>query len=334
MSEPQKQKRRFNLWHKVQYNLNRALPPYYLADGGTTGKVKAVLSGKDVIDEIHIPLTALRESTGTGIKPITDTPLTDHAVDGLLGPSTTPTLDMTNGDTDSALQLQWIASGVDAVLASIPLPSDLQTDQPITVNVVGKMGGTSDTPTIALESYFGQGDTKVEDVTGELSDSLATVQATIAAADVPAGAKVLTIELTPGAHDTDTLNIYDVYIQVVREMALDKLYYTLDGVLQSKARDSAAPEVDDLFDCTGLNDTAAGEHNKVLLTIDAAGAGHVYQGNIAGAEANAQLPFPDGVKSGAEAVVGYIVVDGAKTWASEAVSVNSSYYEGYEFSGK
>jgi hypothetical protein len=130
------------------------------------------------------------------------------------------------------------------------------------------------------------------------------------------------------------LNIYDVYIQVVREMALDKLYYTLDGVLQSKARDSAAPEVDDLFDCTGLNDTAAGEHNKVLLTIDAAGAGHVYQGNIAGAEANAQLPFPDGVKSGAEAVVGYIVVDGAKTWASEAVSVNSSYYEGYEFSGK
>lgn len=124
---------------------------------------------------------------------------------GFLGPSTTPVLDMANGDTDSGLTITWAAENVDPVLVQTPLPPDLDVTADLVLHLRAKMGGGTDTPTIAADTYFNEGDTKVEDVTGALGSTVAELTVTIAAADIPAGAQTVTVELTPGTHDNDTI---------------------------------------------------------------------------------------------------------------------------------
>ena len=65
----------------------------------------------------------------------------------------------------------------------------------------------SDVVGFDLDTYFNEGDTKVQDstTTVAVSDVYTEVTATIANADIPSGAQTCTIELTPIAHDSDTL---------------------------------------------------------------------------------------------------------------------------------
>ena len=71
----------------------------------------------------------------------------------------------------------------------------------------------ANTVTLASDSYFNEGDTKVEDVTATIAQTAAEVTITIAAADVPAGAQSLTIELTPSAHAGDALYMYASWLE-------------------------------------------------------------------------------------------------------------------------
>jgi hypothetical protein len=130
-----------------------------------------------------------------------------------LGVSTTPVLDMANGDTDSGLLVTWVASNSDAVLFQTPLPPDLDVASDLVIHFRAKSGGATDTPTIAADSYFNEGDTKVEDVSSALGAAYAENTITIAAADIPAGAQTLTVELTPGAHTTDTVVLSAIWIE-------------------------------------------------------------------------------------------------------------------------
>lgn len=130
-----------------------------------------------------------------------------------LGPSTTPVLDYANGDTDSGLLVTWAANNSDPVAFQTALPPDLDTDSDLVIHLRAKMGGTTDTPTIASDAYFNEGDTKVEDASAALDSSFAERTITIAAADIPAGAQTLTVELTPGAHTTDTCIISAIWIE-------------------------------------------------------------------------------------------------------------------------
>lgn len=74
---------------------------------------------------IPIPLTSWREVSSNDIPAISDTPLTDDpaGMGGLLAKNTTPNLEFTNGDTDSALRLEWAASNSDPIATQIPLSS-------------------------------------------------------------------------------------------------------------------------------------------------------------------------------------------------------------------
>lgn len=149
---------------------------------------------------IPVSLESLIETDGTNIV-------------ARLGVGTTPVLDMASGDSDSGLVVNWVASNSDAVLFQAPLPPDLDVDKDLVIHFRAKSGGSTDTPTIASDAYFNEGDTKVEDVSSALGAAYAENTITIASGDIPAGAQTLTVELTPGAHTTDTVVLSALWIE-------------------------------------------------------------------------------------------------------------------------
>ena len=153
---------------------------------------------------IPVPLSSLFESDATNIT--------------ALAGNTTPVRDMANGDTDSGIVLTWATPNVDAVIFQVPLPPDLDVSADVVVHFRAKSGGATDTPVFAADSYFNEGDTKVEDNAAALGAAYAEKTVTIAAADVPAGAQTLTCELTPGAHTTDTIVLSAIWIEYTRAL--------------------------------------------------------------------------------------------------------------------
>lgn len=133
---------------------------------------------------------------------------------GVLGPDTTPILGFTNGDTDSALRLAWAAGNQDPIVFQTPLPPNLDTTANVVLHLRAAMSNTNDTPTIASDVYFNEGDTKVEDASAAITGATyAEYTITVAAADVPTGAQTMTCELTPGAHASDLLYVTSIGIE-------------------------------------------------------------------------------------------------------------------------
>jgi hypothetical protein len=136
---------------------------------------------------------------------------------GVLATDTTPTYETINGDTDGCLRILWAASNADPIARQITLPPDLDRTADIQIKLLCQMSGGDDQPVIDIDSFFDVGDTKVEDATNALGSTLDYFTATIAAADIPATARTLSIELTPGAHTTDTLALYGGYIAYTKK---------------------------------------------------------------------------------------------------------------------
>lgn len=166
-------------------------------EGATQEIYQHIVSAQKVIP---LPLTTFMEGDGTNTV-------------AYMGPATTPVLDMLNGDTDSALSLTWAASNNDPVIVQAIIPPDFDVASDLVLHMRGKSGGATDTPVFALDTYFNEGDTKVEDSSAALTASYAEFIATIAAADIPAGAQTVTIEMTVGAHTTDTAIITAAWIE-------------------------------------------------------------------------------------------------------------------------
>jgi len=75
-------------------------------------------------------------------------------------------------------------------------------------------GGTTDAVGFTVDTFFNEGDTKVVDTSGtNQTTTVAEVTATIAAADIPAGAQTITIGLTPVAHTTDSLAMTAAWLE-------------------------------------------------------------------------------------------------------------------------
>jgi len=129
------------------------------------------------------------------------------------GPATDPILDMVNGDTDSCLRWAWAAASVEELITQIPLPPDLDVSADIVLHLRTAKDADANTVTIGSDVYFNVGDTKVEDVTATITQAEAETTITIAAADVPAGAQTMTIELTPSAHAGDALYLYATWLE-------------------------------------------------------------------------------------------------------------------------
>ena len=161
-----------------------------------------------------IDLADFREVVGNDIYSLTDTPATANGSGSLLAKNTTPVFEMKNGDTDSCLRLNWTASNSDAIVFQTALPPYFDTGSDFELHLRAAMAGTTDTPTITADTYFNEGDTKVEDASAAITGAtVAEYTITVAAADVPGGAQTVTIELTPGAHTTDKLYLYAAWLE-------------------------------------------------------------------------------------------------------------------------
>jgi len=162
---------------------------------------------------IGIPLTSLREATAFAIP-------ASNAGYGLLGSDTTPILSSVDGATDECMGVTWATGDVDQVIANVCLPPDLDTSADVVVHARVAAGGSTDTPTWTLNSYFNEGDTVVADslaASGATSDYAEITQA-IAAADVPSGAQMLTIGFTPASHDTDAFMMTGLWLEYTRKL--------------------------------------------------------------------------------------------------------------------
>lgn len=157
-----------------------------------------------------VPLTSLRETTNFNVG-------NAAANGGLLASDTTPILSAINGATDGCQILAWAASNGDQVTFQTPLPPDLDDAADLVLHMRIKSAGTTDAVGFTVDSFFNEGDTKVVD-TSETNQTATWAEkiATIAAADVPAGAQTLTIGLTPVAHTTDILYLSAIWLEYKR----------------------------------------------------------------------------------------------------------------------
>lgn len=159
---------------------------------------------------IDIPLFNWREVTSNNIPNIA-------ALGGILANDTTPILEYTNGDTDSAIRLRWAAGNVDKITTQLALPADADEKNSISLTVRAAMAGATNAPVLTLDSFFNEGDTKVVDTSSAITGAtVAEYFITIASADIPATARTMSIELTPGAHGTDALYVYGTWLSYSR----------------------------------------------------------------------------------------------------------------------
>jgi predicted RecA/RadA family phage recombinase len=159
---------------------------------------------------VNVPLTALREVFSNNITNIA-------ANGGVLASDTTPILSFTNGDTDSALRVAWVLDDVDPIVFQAVLPPDIDVSEDLTVHVRMASESTTDAVGFTSDTYFNEGDTKVED-TSETNQTATYAEKiiTIAASDIPAGAQTITCELTPVAHSTDAMYITACWLEYTR----------------------------------------------------------------------------------------------------------------------
>lgn len=142
--------------------------------------------------------------------------------------NTDPSLARINGATDKALRLRWAAGSVIEVqFAPWVYPPDLDDTKTVTVKLLARMSGATDTPTIAVGYFENIGDTNAGGNTGALSSSLAMVSRAIAAGDVGAPPKVANITLIPGTHGTDALEVVAAWVEYTRRP--DYSTYTWNG---------------------------------------------------------------------------------------------------------
>lgn len=161
---------------------------------------------------IPLDITSLREIVSDDT-----TTLANHG--GILASDSTPILKRDNGATDKALRVEWAATNVDEVqFPPVPYPHDLDPATDITVHLLAKVSGATDTPVIDVQAWDGVGDTEMGGNTGALSNTLAEVTTTLANANIsgpPTG--FLNVNLVPAAHGTDAIHLYAAWIEYTKK---------------------------------------------------------------------------------------------------------------------
>lgn len=137
---------------------------------------------------------------------------------GILTSNTGPAYKRVNGATDKAMTVQWASSSsVEIQLPTVPVPVDMDVTQAATLKLLTKMGGSTDTPTITADVFPGIGGTNAGGATSACASTLGEVTVTVAANSLTAYPSVISVALTPGAHTTDALNLYDCYLEYAKK---------------------------------------------------------------------------------------------------------------------
>lgn len=163
---------------------------------------------------IPIPLSAWREVSATGdVGDIT-------ANGGVLASDTTPVFDAVA--TSNEQEILWATGNTDPIGVSIVLPRDFDDTADATLDLVVS-SGTTNAATIVCASAWSAGaaGTEVSDSTSDTGTKSATphtLSITIDKGDIPAGARRVTIRLTPPSHSTDTISLYATGIAYKRKL--------------------------------------------------------------------------------------------------------------------
>lgn len=161
---------------------------------------------------IPVSLMQLREASTMDVGAIA-------ANGGVLASDTTPVMEAINAATDGCQRLNWVAGNTDQVIFQVPLPPDFNAGADLVLHIRAAMSDTNNTPTFGVDSWFNEGDTKVSDTSGAVTGtSYAEYTATIAHADIPAGAQTLSVGLTPAAHANDALYLTAVWLEYSRSI--------------------------------------------------------------------------------------------------------------------
>ena len=132
---------------------------------------------------------------------------------GQLASDTAPKLIRINAATDKGLRIQWAAGSAVEIMADFVYPPDLDDTAAVTFNCLAASGGATNSPTITVGYFEGLGDTDAGGATGAVTGTTITQYTrTIAAGDVGAYPNKASLQLTPGSHGTDVLNLYATWI--------------------------------------------------------------------------------------------------------------------------
>ncbi len=209
----------------VAEGTNNAASVYMLTTAGPftidTTNLTFAWTGVD-IGTITLDLGSARYIDSNDI-PNAETTGAFDASGGLLAVDTTPSYGRLNGATDKALRVNWVNTNVDEIqFEPIFMPPDLDSDQDVTIHILGRMDGGTDTATaIDVQVFDGIGDTEMGGLTTpDFTASLAEVTVTITAANItghPLG--FFNISLVPEAHGTDDLQIFAVWIEYAKKQS-------------------------------------------------------------------------------------------------------------------
>lgn len=158
---------------------------------------------------IPISLFSLRKVTGMAVG-------NAAANGGLLASDTVPILGPRTGATAGCQVVKWAAAAVSAVAFQIVLPPDINDAADLLVKArVACTATATDIPSFTLASYFNETGAVVSDTMAAAgaTTTFAEVTATIAHADVPAGAQTITGRLTPGTHASSGWSLSALWIE-------------------------------------------------------------------------------------------------------------------------
>lgn len=129
---------------------------------------------------------------------------------GNLSSDTTPV--MGAEATSEAMAIIWAAGNADIIQVSIALPADFDDGANATLDL-GVLtdnagGGGTDAASFTVNTSWDNGAQVVDTATdGAPATTLHWITATIAAADIPAGARMVNIQLVPAAHAADPTHL-------------------------------------------------------------------------------------------------------------------------------
>lgn len=179
-----------------------------------------IITGGQVIEGAQFRAAGYHWIDLTGLRAIASNDIdTDANNGGVLASDTTPALERVNGSTDKALRVNWVSGNTnEAQAAPVPMPADLDENSDVTVHLLAKMSGTTDTPAIDVQAFDGIGDTEMGAKTSALSDSLQELMVTLSSGDISGHATgFLNIALVPEAHSTDAIELYAMWIEFTRK---------------------------------------------------------------------------------------------------------------------
>ena len=198
-----------------------------VTDSGTTtktgtfdasGATSVTLPGTMRTGYINIPLGDWRLIASSDIPAIA----VASGNGGNLASDTAPKLIRMNGATDKVNSIQWAASGVVPVTASVAIPPDVDLTASVTFKMLARMAGASDTPTVGV--VFLEVGTGAYSAPTSIGGNTAAVTGTSSAVYSKAVTAVKaigswTLELTPAAHGTDILYVFATWIEYQRKNA-------------------------------------------------------------------------------------------------------------------